>query len=524
MTPDAFDLPPERDTPADRALRRGEASPFPYPARPTEADLRRRLAAVRAQPIDRAGLSARLLRLHERLEAPRRSLEAAAAVARGDAFLVVAGQQPAPLGGPLYVLHKIATAVSVARAWSRLGVGSFLPAYWVASDDHDPAEVSRLRTQGAEGGPREWRLDMPDEGLPAHRVPAGARAAEWTREVLSSLGARGEAWIGRMAPRPEWSLAEWHARGILSWFAEEGLLVIEPSEALWGASGDAFSRLLSAWPEAAEGVERAAADLARRGWERPVPRREEVPFFHLEKGRRRVPARAAGEIRPWAERAVRESALFSPDVLARVALQDALLPVAAQVVGPHEASYLPLSAPLHAALGCEMPPAVPRISATWISEGQAAFLSRTGLSVGSLWEGKVAYEQAVAAAVPPEIAMHLAGVDEAFDGAISRLADVGLSLDPQMEGAFRKGRERIDQEVARLRRKVIGASLARAGLGLGDWERLRGWVSPGGKLQERVFSGMETMARYGDEAVHEALRAADPFDFRHRLLVAREVR
>ena len=44
-----------------------------------------------------------------------RSLSHVAQVAEGAAVCVVAGQQPGPLGGPLYTWHKVHTAVALAR-------------------------------------------------------------------------------------------------------------------------------------------------------------------------------------------------------------------------------------------------------------------------------------------------------------------------------------------------------------------------------------------------------------------------
>src|SRR5947208_814913 len=52
-----------------------------------------------------------------------------------------AGQQPAPLGGPLYSLHKIATAVGIARTFvARTGVPC-VPVFWVHNEDSDFAEI-----------------------------------------------------------------------------------------------------------------------------------------------------------------------------------------------------------------------------------------------------------------------------------------------------------------------------------------------------------------------------------------------
>ncbi len=58
----------------------------------------------------------------------------------------------------------------------------------------------------------------------------------------------------------------------------------------------------------------------------------------------------------WLEGVIDENpAVVSPGVLARPAIQDAVLGTFLQVVGPGEASYLPQAAPLYECLGIEAP-------------------------------------------------------------------------------------------------------------------------------------------------------------------------
>src|SRR5262245_38866876 len=64
----------------------------------------RALAEAKRAPLP-AALARALEAEHRRLGASPASLENLARLARGEAVCAVAGQQPAPLGGPLYSLH-----------------------------------------------------------------------------------------------------------------------------------------------------------------------------------------------------------------------------------------------------------------------------------------------------------------------------------------------------------------------------------------------------------------------------------
>jgi bacillithiol synthase len=59
---------------------------------------------------------------------------------RDGAFAVVTGQQVGLFGGPAYSLYKALTAIHVARELTERGVNA-VPVFWLATEDHDLAEV-----------------------------------------------------------------------------------------------------------------------------------------------------------------------------------------------------------------------------------------------------------------------------------------------------------------------------------------------------------------------------------------------
>ena len=63
----------------------------------------------------------------------------------GIADVVVTGQQPGAMGGPLYTLFKIATTVALARQRTRAGRPT-IPLFWSGDDDDDLVEALKPRT------------------------------------------------------------------------------------------------------------------------------------------------------------------------------------------------------------------------------------------------------------------------------------------------------------------------------------------------------------------------------------------
>ncbi len=198
----------------------------------TSDDDLRALAALKRAPLEPA-LARAMTDLHVRLGASAASLANLERLARGEAVATVAGQQPAPLGGPLYSLHKIAAAAGLARTVSaRLGEPC-VPLFWMHGEDSDFTEI-----RGA--SVLDGALELHDLALPdgahasgglvgdiaaAHLVPLHADAlAKWA-------GLAGHADAARVlehATRVGRDLGEVTSALLLQLFAEAGLVIVDP--------------------------------------------------------------------------------------------------------------------------------------------------------------------------------------------------------------------------------------------------------------------------------------------------------
>src|SRR5207249_427939 len=94
----------------DELARGGPLAGERFATRWSDVDGLKALAEAKRGGIPR-DLIESLAEYHQRLGAPLASLASLARLGRGEAVCTVAGQQPAPLGGPLYALHKTACAV-----------------------------------------------------------------------------------------------------------------------------------------------------------------------------------------------------------------------------------------------------------------------------------------------------------------------------------------------------------------------------------------------------------------------------
>src|SRR5258706_2625396 len=119
----------------------------------------RELADAKRAPLA-TELARELAAYHRRLGASPASLANLDRLARGEAVATVAGQQPAPLGGPLYSLHKTAGAIGLAADVTRRTGAACVPLFWMHGEDSDFAEIRGVSV--ADAGLEIHELRLPD--------------------------------------------------------------------------------------------------------------------------------------------------------------------------------------------------------------------------------------------------------------------------------------------------------------------------------------------------------------------------
>lgn len=103
------------------------------------------------------------MQAHQRWGADSESVANLRALGDERARVVISGQQPGLLGGPLYTLYKALGSVNLARALqARHPDLKFIPVFWVASEDHDYDEVAVASWPEVGGDLKTFRADHPD--------------------------------------------------------------------------------------------------------------------------------------------------------------------------------------------------------------------------------------------------------------------------------------------------------------------------------------------------------------------------
>jgi bacillithiol biosynthesis cysteine-adding enzyme BshC len=441
----------------------------------------------------------------------------------GEAVAVVTGQQPGLYGGPLLTAHKIAGALHLARRLDALGGPPVVPVFWLASEDHDLEEANRLGVLDRTGTSRLLRAEAePDGRSIAHVALAEGALAAVHAELLEALPdtPRARALLEVLAPRPGEGLAAHAARALVALFGDSGLVVLEPFDLL-PAAGPVFAALVRDGPRIVAAVERTGVALRAAGLPAPVdPDPGALPLFWRETpdgprlrvrlgedGRVRLRGTATSlDLASLAEAVEADPTRASGDVVGRVFVQNAMLPVVAYIAGPSEIAY---QAQVRAAaqdLGRAFPLALPRPEATWVDAKTVARLEAFDLTVGAaLRRGP--------GDGPPPVTADEGAWDEALRTHLATLPEAvrrAASARGRGPEALRRAVERLQAAWVRASEGVRAGFAADRGQDGGRWARAAEVLWPRGKAQERFLSPWSLAARHGLEAVRAGLAALDP--------------
>jgi len=149
----------------------------------------------------RAAIAEILLKQNTGWNASPKTLENIARLKNG-ASAVVTGQQVALFGGPLFSIFKAITAIKLAEEAGKKGI-ECVPIFWLATEDHDFAEVNHANLLGKEKAALT-RIDVHAGGIDG--APVSARPAATTVPQLTFGTSGGQINLGWPIDHTGWRL------------------------------------------------------------------------------------------------------------------------------------------------------------------------------------------------------------------------------------------------------------------------------------------------------------------------------
>ncbi len=110
---------------------------------------------------------------------------------RNGAAAIVTGQQVGLFGGPMFAIYKALSAVKLADEATAAGVDA-VPIFWLATYDHDLAEVNHVSIPGPDGSLRTLTTSSHSiPGAPVSEVRLGDEIVPVVEEAVSLAGRFG---------------------------------------------------------------------------------------------------------------------------------------------------------------------------------------------------------------------------------------------------------------------------------------------------------------------------------------------
>jgi bacillithiol synthase len=457
------------------------------------------------------------------------------------AAAIVTGQQVGLFSGPLYSFFKALSAVRLAEQTTGRGLDA-VPVFWLATEDHDLAEVNHTFWTVRSG---LTRLELPsrpqDEDRRIGEITFGQAIDRIVAQAAETLDGPFAAEVAR-ALRESYTARDTYgssyAKLMTRLLAGRGLILIDPLDSrLHRLASRVFRRALNDAGALHDLLAARSKQLEQDGFHAQVKIApgSTLVFLNLD-GRRHAVRRREGRFLAGDREfsldelhAAIESTpeAITPSVLLRPVVQDALLPTAAYLGGPAEVAYLAQAQiPYERILG-RMPAVLPRSSFTLIEPAVARILSKYDLDIRDVLNGpqhvRLRMEDK---AIPDALARRFESDEQELRRLLKSYAGPIEKLDRTLLGTLETVEGKMLHQFSKLKEKVGRAENFRTGV-LDDHERiLFDSLYPHRELQERSLSALPFIAAHGPELLDELTRlsagpaASDPRScaYQHRIL------
>jgi bacillithiol biosynthesis cysteine-adding enzyme BshC len=450
---------------------------------------------------------------------------------RKGAYAIVTGQQVGLLGGPVFSIFKALSTVKLAREAERLGIAC-VPVFWLATEDHDLAEVNQVRLPNAEGRLETLAASlqaMPD--APVGTVKFGpeigdvlARAgellgeSEWTRWLVESYRS-GEDFGS--------AFAKLYTRV----FAEFGVILLDGSDPeLDEIASPLYKSVIENAAELAGELIERGKQLETAGYHQQVRVTDSSTLLFMIHEERRIPIHQAdsgdflaGEHkieRQELERLASSSPQsLSPNVLLRPVVQDFLLPTLAYCGGAAETAYFAQANVVYGKLLGRATPVVPRFSATVVEPKINAILGKYGLAAPAVFQGpEILREELGARRLPPNLQSSFEQATIAVQHSMKTIRELLEKLDKTLVESAENAEGKMIYQINNLRARSARAELRQSEVIGRHAEILSNALYPDKTLQEREYGGIYFLSKYGSEFMTELLDAMHPDCLDHQII------
>jgi bacillithiol biosynthesis cysteine-adding enzyme BshC len=381
-----------------------------------------------------------------------------------------------------------------------------VPVFWLATEDHDFAEVNHAFVFGASNRPIKLEMKRSASAQPVGGVVLSDPPVRELRAAMQGLPFSDEvADLVEETYRPGSTMGKAFGELLRQLLRDYDVLQVDPMlPAFRTLAGPTIRAAVESAPELNAAILERNRELAAAGYHTQVHVEEQTSLFFLLENGKRLTLRRNGEEyilngrRMSTEELAAHPESLSPNALLRPVVQDSMLPTVATIGGPAELAYLAQSEVLYKALLGRMPVAMPRSGFTIFDSHSYKLMDRYGLSLQDFFHGEEKLREHIAAKlVPPALTSTIQQTTASVKSAVDRLGRDLVTFDPTLAQALERSSKKIQYQLAKIERKTGREALRRDQRAAAEAASLYGLFYPEHNLQERVYSILPFLAKHG---------------------------
>ena len=429
-------------------------------------------------------------------------------------FTVTTGHQLNIFTGPVYIIYKLITTIKLARKLKEAYPNyNFVPIYWMATEDHDFAEINHFSMFG-----RNYAWQTEQRGAVGRMNPQELETV--FKQIPEKLDFFEDAYLKQN------TLADAARQYVNELFGAEGLVCLDADDA---ALKRVFAPIMHdelVHQKANELVQKQTEALEALGYKTVITPRDINLFYLDDQVRERIERREDGTYRVLHTKLnFSENELltlldehpeqFSPNVVLRPLYQETILPNLAYIGGPSEVPYWLQLKGVFDHFQTAFPILMPRNFAMYVPSVTAKRICKLGLTPEELFQDTLTLKR--------EYVEHHARHTLKFDNenktvnkALDAILHKAQMVDPTLEKAVLAETKRFANAVARLEKKMRRAEERNQEIGVRQLLAVKNELFPNGGLQERSENFL-TFYLNDRRFLQKMLSAFDPFDYRMQL-------
>jgi bacillithiol biosynthesis cysteine-adding enzyme BshC len=429
-------------------------------------------------------------------------------------FTVTTGHQLNIFTGPLYIVYKLITTINLARKLKEAYPDyNFVPVYWMATEDHDFAEINHFSMFG-----RSYAWQTEQRGAVGRMNPLELKTL--FAEIPEKLTLFEEAYLKHT------TLAESVRYYINELFGAEGLVCLDADDADLKRAFAPVMRDELLQQHAGELVQKKTQELEALGYKTVITPRDINLFYLDDQLRERIERREDGTYKilntklKFSEDELLDiletnPERFSPNVVLRPLYQETILPNLAYIGGPSEVPYWLQLKGVFEHFQTTFPILMPRNFAMYVPSVSAKRISKLGLTPEELFQDTLTLKHAYVEHHSRH-ALKFDNENKTVNKALDAILHKAQMVDPTLEKAVLAETKRFANAVARLEKKMRRAEERNQETGVRQLLAVKNELFPNGGLQERSENFL-TFYFSNQQFLQKMLAVFDPFDYRMQL-------